>query len=151
MLQLKLSTKGFDLLFASLGRLEGELKDLTPVMALVGRDLRAGMAMNWAADMGGNGVAWAALRPTTVAIRESRGYPGTHPILRRSGSLQDSVAVFASSRSVVVGSPAPVAGMHQTGYHNGSRYVPARPLVGITAAGLQQAARTILDHINNSL
>lgn len=151
MLQLKLSTKGFDSLFGSLSRLDAGLKDLTPALAVIGRDLRAGMAANWAADIGGNGVAWAALRPTTIAIRESMGFPGSHPILRRTGTLQDSVAVFASARSVVVGSPAPVAGMHQTGYRNGARQVPARPLVGITAAGLQTAASTLLAHINNSL
>lgn len=31
---------------------------------------------------------WAELRPATVDIREAMGYPGEHPINRRSGALE---------------------------------------------------------------
>jgi len=34
---------------------------------------------------------WAPLKPATVQIRESQGYPGDHPINRRTGELEEWV------------------------------------------------------------
>lgn len=53
--------------------------------------LGQGWQQNFSSESSGDGTPWAALRPFTVAERIAAGYPGAHPILRRSGRLRDSL------------------------------------------------------------
>jgi phage virion morphogenesis protein len=151
MLQLKLSVKGLDTLQSSVNRLERATHDLQPAMQAVGEYVLAGIKAGFSAETTPDGQGWLALKPGTVANREALGYPGAHPILRRTGTLEKSIAIFAAPRSVTVGSALPYAGFHQTGYRNGSKGVPARPLVGLASQGLEGATRVLMAHINKAL
>lgn len=50
--------------------------------------LRARAAHRFASEGDAASGKWAPLAPSTVAIRRSEGYPGEHPINRRTGDLE---------------------------------------------------------------
>jgi len=60
-------------------------EDMQPIQDVI----RANFAANFAGEVGDD-ARWAPLAPRTVRERIARGYPGTHPILERSGEYRRS-------------------------------------------------------------
>lgn len=105
--------------------------------AAIATDFRAIEARRFRAE----GPGWEPLAPSTVRERERKGYGGAHPILRRTGALQDSFTNPAAPHAVFrvepegffVGSSDPVAHFHQTGGSVEGR-PPRRALVELSTA-----------------
>lgn len=135
MLQLKFKITGLDEVQAYIEQVERATTDLEPALQEMGQYVLHGVNDNFSDEHSPDGTGWLALKPATVAIREGQGYPGAHPILRRSGTLQDSIAITTTPRSVIVGTSVPYAGFQQTGYRNGSQRVPARTFLGLPPGG----------------
>lgn len=84
------------------------------------------------------GPGWEPLAPSTVADRQRRGYGPEHPILRRTGALQDSFLEPAAPHAVYriepegffVGSNDPIAHFHQNGGSTDG-HPPQRKLVDL--------------------
>jgi hypothetical protein len=88
---------------------------------------------------------WAQLAPATVAIRESKGYPGAHPINHRTGALEAYLTgaagrVTPSAGGVELVTPETTAdgdlGMKLAVAQSGgtSKWgnpIPKRPVIGI--------------------
>lgn len=99
--------------------------------------VRTGLADAFTAQGSARG-AWPALRPRTVRERIRLGYPGTRPILIRSGALRaswvsrgssDHVETYDNTGSgftIGVGSKDIRAGTHELG--NPRLNIPARPV-----------------------
>lgn len=60
-------------------------EDMQPIQDVI----RANFAANFAGEVGDD-ARWAPLAPRTIRERIARGYPGTHPILERSGEYRRS-------------------------------------------------------------
>lgn len=141
-LQLNLNVRGFDALDKSLGNLSAGLHDLTPAMHAVGQNLLDDIHRGFANAGEPNGRPWAPLKPATWARKK------TKTPMKESGALLNSIKSYPTSMGVVVGTELDYGGHHQTGYRNGGKSVPARPIVGFSTGALESAAQTLLHHIN---
>lgn len=98
------------------------------------------------AEIGG----WAPLAPATVEAKLRKGYPSD--ILVRTGVLLRSLVSGEAPYSVEeiepkdmwVGTSVPYAAFHQTG----TRKMPARPLIAITEALLDEWAGLVAKHMS---
>lgn len=122
--------------FGSLTAMIERFANPTPAMQdEVGDAVRQGFyrSFNWQGSAGG---AWAPLAPSTVSDRIRRGYPGTRPILVRSGQYQRTftdrgnpdhvqrIERTASGWALLVGSDDERAPWHEFG----TARMPARPV-----------------------
>lgn len=62
----------------------GEIRQVATAVAQGHQD-------NFSNERSGSGDVWPELSRVTVLERVQQGYPGAHPILRRSGRLRDSL------------------------------------------------------------
>jgi phage gpG-like protein len=84
---------------AELDRLIAAGEDLTPVMRPIAQILLDCVEENFAA--GGRPERWVALKPSTIADKQAKGY-STKPLQRR-GDLQNSLVSRADSTSAEAG------------------------------------------------
>jgi hypothetical protein len=111
-------------------------------------------------EMEGDDVSgpWAPLTDATVAIRESAGFPGDHPINVRTGEMERFITgsrpTFAANPDAMMIFPGqdPVG---KTYYkvqvaQKGTDVppTPARPVIGIDEADLAYVLATIADEIS---
>lgn len=59
----------------------------------IGDVIRRGIWRNFQTESWGGGQPWVRLRPRTIQERRELGFAGEHPILKRTGSLRDSIII----------------------------------------------------------
>jgi len=104
------------------------------------------------------GGPWAPLRDATVAIRESKGFPGARPINERTGQLRDLLTSTPGRTTMssgftgyrlpgpdVVGDLADKLSTAQIGTDN-PRTVP-RPVLATDAVDLEFLLVSLLEHV----
>lgn len=85
-------------------RLEGfeeRMGDLTPAWPSVLRVFRGIMKRAFATEGGSTGAAWPQLAVSTVKQREREGFPGRHPILARTHTLERALTTEGGASVVV--------------------------------------------------
>lgn len=128
-------TTGLDRLFVGFGATLDAFPDALRVAALP--VIRQAHRENFARE--GGRRAWANLADATVAERVRLGYPGRHPILRRTGALMRHVlntpaTVTTTGATVELRiKPGPVVGgvPKYRALARGRRNMPGRPMVVI--------------------
>ena len=117
----------------------------------VSNAVREGWRENFTGERGGDGRAWAALRPFTVRQRILSGYPGAHPILVQSGHLRNSLLNPGAADSyedlqatgdgwtLVVGTEDPKALDHEIG----AGRIPARPFIALSDQAEQRVVSAL--------
>lgn len=130
-------------------------EQMQPAWEQVGELLQHDFAEQFAAEGGYLGAQlapkWAQLRPSTVADRMRKGYPGAHPILQRSGEMRDSLVVRgapgnvfeATPTSIRVGTASRIAPYHQ----RGTRKMDARKMVALRYETRPQIIRILGDFV----
>lgn len=126
--------------------------------------IRQGFARNFGAESGGDGAAWPALAPWTVAEREHVGYSGAHPILIRSGSylyswIESNYPHHVSLResdgmgwTVAEGTSDPRASVLELGGASDSGHpVPARPVAQLSEQAEAEIGRRLLAWLTRKL
>lgn len=99
----------------------------------------------------GKGGSWEELKPSTVDYREAQGFPGQHPINRRTGELERYITQSdADTRMTATGATLRYPGSRATGELGKKVYVaqagwrfpetPARPVLGWGASDLSFAS-----------
>ena len=131
------------------------IRDMSPAWNQVGQYLRDQFAKNYAQEGGwvGAGTSWPQLRPSTVADRIRKGFPGEHPILVRQGTLRDSLLQIGGYGNVyevrpdglTYGTTIPYAQYHQYGAPRAN--IPPRPLIGLTWYSKQDIVRILGDWV----
>lgn len=110
--------------------------DATPAWPAVIAVFRTIVEEAFATEGGSTGEPWAPLKPATQRDREREGYPGAHPILRRSGRLERSLML--GSESIVVEAPRYLALGSEVEYfvfHQSTRprkKLPRRAVINLT-------------------
>jgi phage gpG-like protein len=124
----------FEVELHGFAELRGRMLNMSPAAAGIGALLvRASQAAFAGEKPPGGLVGWAPLAQRTVRERERAGFPGTRPILRRSGNLANSVRIhLVEAHNVVVGTDVAYAGVHMTGRKTPTG-MPARVFLGIGA------------------
>lgn len=125
----------------------GEIRQVATAIA-------QGHQANFSGERSGSGEAWAELSRVTVLERVQQGYPGAHPILRRSGRLRDSlvnpahpdhyqaVNRAADGWSLEVGTNVDYA----LDLEVGAGRMPARPFTGLSDDAENRIV-TVLEHV----
>jgi len=99
---------------------------------------------------------WAPLSSATVRIRESLGFPGEHPINRRTGELEDFITQHRSLVVAIGGGASLVApGSQPTGElrdkleraQQGDDRAPARPVLGMNEQDLAAVLTLLATHV----
>jgi len=86
------------------------------------------------------GKPWAPFAPTT---RRKRGGMASAKLLQDKGTLAGSINVKATGRSVAIG-----AGVYYGRFHQlGTKFMPARPFLGLNEADNRTIVDLILAHI----
>lgn len=102
------------------------------------------------AGFGGRG-GWAQLAESTVRERERLGYGGAHPILFREGNLATALAERGAEGNIFELSPTGISAgtdLYYAGFHqDGTRKMPARPIVGLTRDRQSNVLRTINEFV----
>lgn len=113
-----------------IGALDG-LRDLVPQIALEASiEIFETIDSEFTLGSDPYGEAWAPLAPATLAKGRAM------PPLTDTGAMRESLRVSVSEASIVASLPDP-AGYHQ----DGTRYMPARPVLPDYARGLPDAWR----------
>src|SRR4030042_5496640 len=92
---------------ATLAALRGKMKNMTPVMKIIGQVIRTSIQKNF--EQGGRPEGWIRLSPATKKKR------GGSKILVDTARLKNSIKVRASSDKVVVGTNVIYAAIHHFG------------------------------------
>lgn len=115
--------------------------------------IRQGYAENFSRE-GSAAGGWRALAEATVAERRRLGFPGEHPILRRSGALRasfiqpgatDHVEEFQpvpGGWDLLVGSESEIALFQEFG----TSRIPPRPISPLTEAA-QERIGAVIDYV----
>ena len=127
---------------------------LTPAaQSTIEASIRHEIARNFDSESAG-GENWAPLNPKTVADRIRHGFPGAHPILRRTGEYRRSwtqsgateVEQGATGWTMYVGSNSFKA-IHEKDHfaviHGKTYPVPGRPARFVDDGGLNRIAQTV--------
>jgi hypothetical protein len=150
---------------AMLGRIESAVSGvgLSRFMAEMMRPYLNARARARFANEGDDVVGkWLPLSEGTAAIRESKGYPGEHPINHRTGQLErwitgGAVGVTTFPGGVLMTYPkdAPtgeLAQKIQTAQEGkGQPYTPARPVLGLNETDFLFAANALETHITRAV
>lgn len=100
--------------------------------------------------------AWAPLSSSTVRIRENLGFPGEHPINRRTGELEDLLTEHRSLVVAIGGGASLVApGSQPTGEladklrraQAGDEKAPPRPVLGMNEQDLMAVLTMLATHV----
>jgi phage gpG-like protein len=125
-----------DTLDQTLENFQASLADNSPALAAVADDLREMIAEQFATEGAASGTPWAPLAPST--LRKRRG----GSILNATGALLSSLTDAGTpghvedigGQQLLFGSSVPYAIFHQTG----TRRMPARPIVALSADGTER-------------
>lgn len=107
-------------------RLDG---GLTPLMQAIGAIVEGSTRERFGTKTAPDGTSWAALRPSTVAIKNGRG-----SLMVDRGDLMRSITHHATAVSIEVGTDRPYAKYLQTGTKksDGTQRMVARPFLGLS-------------------
>lgn len=111
--------------------------------------------------------AWLPLASATEAIRESQGFPGAHPINRRTGELEEYITSGQMNPGIPVpgvGATLEFPGTPPTGElktkvetaqrgkpaSGGSRATPPRPVLGINARDLTYTVSSLTFYLTGT-
>lgn len=111
-----------NLLKARFSRLDFRMKDMKPVFKGLIDTFRKEISMQFNTEGAHGGHPWQQLASSTVLDRISKGFPGEHPILQRTGRLRDSLTEEnhidacggITARGFVIGTQVPYAKYHQS-------------------------------------
>lgn len=128
------------------------IQDLTPAWQLVGDDVRADFMLNMIGEgalFGGKG-GWAPLAASTLREKARLGY-GAMPILWRTGTLGNSLAVKGAEGNVNIVTPGGVTLGTDVAYahfhQDGTERMPARKVVGLTRQRKSGVVKRLGDYI----
>lgn len=117
--------------------LEERMSDMTPAWPSVLRVFRGIMRAAFATEGGSTGAPWPQLAERTVKDRERQGFPGRHPILARTHTLERALTTEGGA-SVVVQMPryfAVAVDLDYFKYHQSKRprkRIPRRAPINLT-------------------
>lgn len=131
-----------------LGRLQGQVDNLEPVMREVAGHLADSVAGSFEGQAEPDGTAWEPLTAKTIADRLRRGY-AAGPILERSGDLAGRILADWDDESAVAGTNLIYAATHH--YGDEKRGIPARPFLGVSDEARSEIIRSLLDHLGEPL
>jgi phage gpG-like protein len=120
-----------------LAALEERVSDLTPAWPAVLRVFRGIMRQAFGSEGASTGTPWPQLAESTVKEREREGYPGRHPILARTHTLERALTTEGGA-SIVVQMPKYFAIAVDLGYfkyHQSKaprRRIPRRAPINLT-------------------
>lgn len=111
--------------------------------------IREAIADNFAGEWDGE-EHWKQLAPRTVQDRIAKGYPGSHPILERSGDLKNSMKDSSDNDSAEVGpsEDIPYAGVHADGSADGK--IPQRDYLRLNPRDEDRIEEKILDWLERN-
>lgn len=91
---------------------------------------------------------WQQLAPRTVEDRIRKGFPGSHPILERTGRLKNSINGDSNSESAegYVDGRIPYAEY----LNDGTSKMPARPYLAISAKDEERIEEAIWEHLEQN-
>ena len=130
---------GVDVISRRLEAMAERFADVRPAWPAVVATFRAITRQTFASEGATSDFGeWEPLAPRTIAQREKLGYPGAHPILRRSGALEDSLTSQTGDSIIVqqaqylgIGTAVPYVVYHQSVAPRTK--LPRRPVVALTA------------------
>ena len=135
----------------ALGKLNGAVKDMTPVMRDIGEHLLNTTRERFVDQKAPDGTHWAPLSRTT----KRRKRRNRDKILTERGFLRGNLTYRADVKSVRVGSPSIYAGAHQLGAERGAfgttgsgrpipwGDIPARPFLGLSDDDRDEVVRLV--------
>ncbi len=121
-------------------------ENLTPAMKVGAEAVTRLLQLGFTNSKSPTGLDWKELKKATVKKRRKNS---DKPLLDLENLRKSSVAVHGA-RSITFGSNRKYAGFHQFG----TRYIPARPFLPITAQGeltMAGPAKTVFDRIFRSV
>jgi hypothetical protein len=122
------------------------------------QSIAEGFGQNFENQSAGSGSPWAALRPATILDRERKGFPGSRPILERTGNYRSSLEdlddpdhyslSYSTDTSLYLeeASNSPLYGLHE----GGRGRVPARP-AGELGPAAESALGVTVDRVMEAL
>lgn len=93
--------EGDQVISRELQGLEERLGDMTPAWPAVLKVFRTIMSQAFATEGASTGSPWAQLAPSTVKRRIRQGFPGAHPILARTHTLERALTSEGGASIVV--------------------------------------------------
>lgn len=129
--------EGEEVIQRKLEGLEERLSDMTPAWPAVLAVFRGIMKQAFATEGASTGSPWPQLKPSTVKQREREGFPGRHPILARTHTLERALTSEGGA-SVVVRMPryfAVAVDLDYFKYHQSKRprtKLPRRAPINLT-------------------
>jgi phage virion morphogenesis protein len=130
MFQVAVNTKGIDGLALRLAR---RPSDMSEAMTEIAGIMRDAVVENF--DKEGRPETWTPLAEATVKDRREQGFGPEHPILKRTGTLLDSVQESSDDREAVVSTNLRYAALQHFGGEAGRGKkvkIPPRPFLVLT-------------------
>lgn len=123
----RITVRGLSEALRDLDEVEGRLNDLTPVMEVIGEDLKTFVDDRFDTSTDPTGAPWQPLKASTVAKRRK----GSARPLIDTGNLRNSIATRPGPRSLRIGTVVPYAPVHQFG----TKHIPQRRFLPFTPDG----------------
>lgn len=148
--------EGEQVIQRQLDGLEERLSDMTPAWPSVLRAFRTIMSAAFASEGGSTGSPWPQLAESTVKQREREGFPGRHPILARTHTLERALTTEGGA-SVVVQLPhyfAVAIDLDYFKYHQSNRprtKLPRRAPINFTQDDKTELLRPIRLYVTGRL
>lgn len=129
---------GEDLAILKLTRIDSNITNMKPAFQDIVGEYRKDVEKQFQSEGRHFGFPWAQLKDSTISQRIRQGYPGEHPILKRSGDLKDSLTRASDPNACQVvtrqqwfiGTQIPYAAFHQS---RAPRYrLPRRAFLAIS-------------------
>lgn len=129
------NTTGLEEAQAKLGKLVKRGADLTPILRELGDDEITRTLLRFEHGEAPDGSAWAGLKQPRKGRKG-----GSAQVLVDTGQLRNSITKqILGGSALIIGSNADYAAWHQFG----TRYVPARPFLGVSDDLIQSAQELI--------
>lgn len=156
MLVITAHLEGEEVIQRQLKGLEDRITDLTPAWPSVLKVFRGIMKQAFATEGGSTGSAWAQLAPSTVKQRQREGFPGAHPILARTHTLERALTSDGGA-SIVVQLPkyfAVAVDLDYFKYHQSKKprtKIPRRAPINLTQDNKTQLLHPIRLYVTGRL
>jgi phage virion morphogenesis protein len=136
-MQFKIDVEADEVL-ADLARQLEKINNLNKPLRKAGLYMERETKLNFAKQSDPDGMPWAPLKPATLRKKK------TSAILRESGSLAASIALFSVSKtSAIVGSGVEYGAYHQTG----TSRMPKRSFLGISGNHVSNIQKIFEDYL----